>query len=114
LLVLLGVSVAAPAGTGAGLVGHRSTSVIAEQASTAPPIHDDPHHGLRLSAMALPAPATALPDSGWAVCPRSIGDFPPRGRSTRPEVGSAVPGGVASTARLSRAPPSASAGRSEV
>lgn len=99
LLVLLGV------GATAGPTGEGRASGIWESTSTAPTMHDDIQHRVRLFTVARQAQATPQPDTWWAVRPRAIGGSAPRGSSSIGDAGGTGMATAMSTPRSSRAPP---------
>jgi hypothetical protein len=105
LLVLFGVSAAVAPGADHGDTGQHRVSVTGESASTAPSTYDDLQDWLRLSAGTLRAPATALPDTWWAVCPRATGGCALQGRSLTGKVDSTAMAAATPTPQSSRAPP---------
>ncbi len=109
LLVLFGVSAAIAPGNGAdhGTTGQHRASVTGEAATTAPSAFDDFQDWLRLSAGTLRAPATALPDTWWAVCTRATNEYAPPGRLLTGDGDGTAMAAATSTPAPSRAPPSA-------
>jgi hypothetical protein len=105
LLVLFGVSAAAAGEHRTSQHQVTATSGSASSASSGPSVYDDLRDWLRLSAGTLRAPATALPDTTWAVCPCATGGYARRGQSRVGE-GSRTATAIATlTPRSSRAPP---------
>lgn len=98
LLVLFGVSLAVTPG------------VDSRDAGQHPPMYDHSHADdlqdwLRLSEGALPASATAPPETWWAVCPSATGGSTPRGWLLIGEVSSLGLAAASPAPRSSRAPP---------
>lgn len=110
LLVLFGMSVAVAPGTGGRGVEqypapqHR-VSVLGESASPAPSAYDDLQDWLRLSAGTLRAPATALPDTWWAVRQRAFDGCDLQEQLLLGEGDHAAMAAATPTPRASRAPP---------
>jgi hypothetical protein len=105
LAALLGVSAAvAPAPGIASTAQHRAPAT-GESALAGPAVHDDLQDWLRLSLVSRHAPATALPDSCWAVCPRATGAYVPPGRSLSGPAGHTGTPAAPTTPRSCRAPP---------
>lgn len=110
LLVLLGGTAAVAPGSNAGdrYAEQHPVWVMGEAVSAAPSMrHDleDFQDWLRLSVGTLRAPATALPDTWWAVCTRAAVGYPPPGRLLLGEVSSPAMATAVPTPRSSRAPP---------
>jgi hypothetical protein len=103
LLVLFGVSVAVAQGNGSA--GQPHVPVIGESASTAPSTYDDLRDWLRLSAGTLRAPATALPNTWWAVCSRATDGRALQGQLLIDESGSTGMAAATPTPQSTRAPP---------
>lgn len=97
LLALLGTSTAAPD------VAFAGQAALFQSAT--PPIHEQPTEPLRLSATAVHALATALPEGWWAVSPGSAGEATPPGRPRVEPVSGRGLAAATSTPRSSRAPP---------
>lgn len=110
LLVLLGgtAAVAPDNNPGGRYAGQHPVRVMGEAVSAAPSMrHDfeDLQDWLRLSVGTPRAPATALPDTWWAVCTRATGGYAPPGRLLLGAASSPAMVAAAPTPRSSRAPP---------
>ncbi|MER5262714.1 hypothetical protein ABTZ99_11610 [Actinosynnema sp. NPDC002837] len=79
--------------------------MLGESVSVAPSMNDDLHDWLRLSMAARCAPATAVPETWWAVCPRATGGCASQGRWIFGEVGGTGTVNAEPTPQSSRAPP---------
>lgn len=105
LVALLGVSAAVAPASGLASTGPHRAPVTGESALAGPAVHDDLQDWLRLSLVSRHAPATALPDSCWAVCPRATGACVPDGRSRTGRAGHTGTPAAPTTPRSCRAPP---------
>jgi hypothetical protein len=102
LVALLGVSAAVAPVSGAE---PPRAPVTGTSALAGPAVHDDLQDWLRLSLVSRNAPAQALPDSSWAVCPRAAGAYTPHGRTLADRADRTARPAAWTTPRSCRAPP---------
>ena len=105
LVALLGVSAAVAPASGTASTGQHRAPVTGKSSLAGPAVHGDLQDWLRLSLVSRHAPATALPDSSWALSPRATNACAPHGGSLTGRAGHARKPAARTTPRSCRAPP---------